>query len=374
LRNGFSIGGISVTKKIAFITNGFSDKEFSSGGLKLNFMLLQELIQQGYEIDVYAKRYYKVSEIAGLKTYAYDDFKAEPYEFILSGNGIHPAHVTYMHDHTNLFRFKNMYSPFARTLYKIFNRKAFLKRVQEDRERKEILHNTNKIIVSSEILKQDYIKNYGLDESKFVIIPPPVIIQPVLTTQQNNDNFIFGLSAVGFDRKGGYRTLKAAAILKKFCKKFKVRIIYPKQNVFINLLIKLYNLSENIDIIGCQSDMTKFYSEIDCLLMPSKVEPFGMVATEALTFGKPVILSGIAGAADFVKPGYNGFVVENNEDFCKNLAKAMQKMIELPSEEYARMSKQAYKSINGLDISKFLAKYLNVIEEIKAVLRHFPPR
>lgn len=111
--------------------------------------------------------------------------------------------------------------------------------------------------------------------------------------------------------------------------------------------------------------MMRFYSEIDCLLMPSKVEPFGMVATEALTFGKPVILSGIAGAADFVKSGYNGIVVENNKDFCKNLAKAMRKMIELPSEEYTKMSKEAYASINGLEISKFLAKYLNVIEEIK---------
>lgn len=227
-----------MTKKIAFITNGFSDKEFSSGGLKLNFMLLQELIQQGYEIDVYAKRYYKVSKIQGLNTYDYNEFKAEPYEIILSGNGIYPAHVTYMHDHTNIFRFENMYSPFARAMYKIFNRKAFLKRVQEDRERKEILRNTEKIIVSSEILKQDYIKNYGLDESKFVIIPPPVIIQPALTAQRNKDNFIFGLSAVGFDRKGGYRTLKAAAILKKFCKNFKVRIIYPKSNLLINALIK----------------------------------------------------------------------------------------------------------------------------------------
>lgn len=355
-----------MNKQIAFITNGYADNNFSSGGVKLNFMLLQKFVEAGYSIDVYSKKYYNISGAKGIKIFRFYDFKSPVgYDFVLSGNAVYAADVTYIHDHTNIFRFKHMYSPLFQILYKIFKPKDLKYRLNEDIERNNVLHNTKKIIVSSEILKRDYIENYGLPEDKFVLLPPPVILKSQIQKRQSDKDFVFGLSAVGFERKGGYITLKAAAKLKKLCKNFKVKIIYPQKNFFINFLIKLYNLQDNVEFIGCQADMSAFYNDIDCLLMPSKVEPFGMVATEAMSFGKPVILSKICGAADFIKSGNNGFVVDNNKNYVANLVNAMLEMINLPRDKYNEMSKNALNSVNGFDISDFSLRYTEVMEKLK---------
>lgn len=359
-----------MNKKIAFLTNGFADKNFSSGGLKLNFMLIQKLIDNGYCIDVYAKRFYTECDTAGITPHVFEDFNPdEKYDFVLSGNAIFPADVTYIHDHTNIFRFKHMYGPIMQKLYKIFNKKSLNKRLQEDRERQEILNNTKKIIVSSEILKLDYINNYKLDENKFEIIQPPITLESSITVQPASPppptNFIFGLCAVGFERKGGYITLDAAAKLKRTIKNFKIKIIYPKKNLLIRYLIFVKGLKNNIEIINFQKDMTNFYNEIDCLLMPSKVEPFGMVATEAMSHKKPAIVSKLSGAADLIKPGFNGFIVDNEENFSENLTKVMKTIVEMPKDEYKEISKNAFLSVKDLDISRFLTRYLNVMYQTK---------
>ena len=54
--------------------------------------------------------------------------------------------------------------------------------------------------------------------------------------------------------------------------------------------------------------------------MPSLIEPFGMVAAEALSVGCPVITAGHCGAADYIKNGVNGYLYEGNSS--ENLAEA----------------------------------------------------
>lgn len=354
-----------LNRRIAFVTNGYSNKNFSSGGVKLNFMLLQKFVEAGYNVDVYSNNFYDVSQTKGIRTFDMRELKSiEQYELVLSSNAIYPADVTYIHDHTNIFRFKHMYNPIRRCLYRIFKPRAFLCRIDKDKKRNKVLLNTKKIIVSSEILKSDYVNNYNLNEDKFIVIPPPVVLPSEVVEQPVNKTFVFGLSAVGFTRKGGYITLDAISRMKRKRKDFKVRIIYPEKNLFINFLIFINGLKDNIEIINCQKDMTEFYNGIDCLLMPSKLEPFGMVAIEAMVSGKPVIVSKIAGAADFVRNGYNGYVVDNSRNFSANLADAMQKMLEIPYKDYKIMCENAFTSVKSLDVTNFFKRFMNLIESI----------
>lgn len=48
----------------------------------------------------------------------------------------------------------------------------------------------------------------------------------------------------------------------------------------------------------------------DCLVLPSRLESFGMVVLEALAAGLPVIASTHAGASCVIRPGINGWIVE----------------------------------------------------------------
>lgn len=356
-----------MNKKIAFIADGFSDRNFTSGGLKLNFMLLAQLVARGYEVHVFAKHYYKQIEADGFVVHDFKDFvNKEDFSFVLSAQAMGAADITYLHDHTNIFRFNNLYGRFAKFVNQIFRKTQLEKRRKFDEVIKENLKNTGKIIVSSEILKQDYVENFNIPEDRFVIIPPPIFIKSQVSgVKPPAGKFIFGISAVGFERKGGYVTLHAIAKLKKKCKNFKVIIIYPKVNCFIKTIIFLQGLRNYVEFIPCQENMEEFYTKINALLMPSKVEPFGMVTTEAMSFGKPAIVSGISGAADIVKDGENGLIAENDKNFAENLSKAMQKMIELSENEYQRMSENAVETVKTFDITTFTDKYIKVIDNLK---------
>jgi glycosyltransferase involved in cell wall biosynthesis len=52
------------------------------------------------------------------------------------------------------------------------------------------------------------------------------------------------------------------------------------------------------------------YAAADIFIFPTFYDAFGMVITEAMASGLPVITSGMAGAAELIDNGVNGFVVE----------------------------------------------------------------
>ena len=60
-----------------------------------------------------------------------------------------------------------------------------------------------------------------------------------------------------------------------------------------------------------QSDLPKVYSDGAIFVLPSIADGFGMVVTQALACGLPVIVTDNVGAKDIVIEGVNGYVVPN---------------------------------------------------------------
>ena len=56
-----------------------------------------------------------------------------------------------------------------------------------------------------------------------------------------------------------------------------------------------------------QSQLRRYYSASDALVVPSLYESFGLVAVEALACGTPVIASGVGELGSLVQKGKNGF-------------------------------------------------------------------
>ena len=59
-----------------------------------------------------------------------------------------------------------------------------------------------------------------------------------------------------------------------------------------------------------RSELNAHYNCADVLVFPTLADGFGMVVTEAFANGLPVITTSRAGAADFVRHGENGLIVE----------------------------------------------------------------
>jgi len=85
-----------------------------------------------------------------------------------------------------------------------------------------------------------------------------------------------------------------------------------------------------------------------CLLLTSRIEPYGVVLHEAAAAGLPILCSDFAGAAPgMVQDGYNGWIVPAG--YIDSWARAMTRMSALPPQRLAAMS----------DMSRAIAARLN---------------
>lgn len=81
----------------------------------------------------------------------------------------------------------------------------------------------------------------------------------------------------------------------------------------------------NIKFVGQVTDakLKNYYKDSIALIFPQE-EDFGLVAIEAMSFGKPVIAYKKGGALDFVKDGETGVFFENQT--VKSLSKAIKRL------------------------------------------------
>lgn len=63
-------------------------------------------------------------------------------------------------------------------------------------------------------------------------------------------------------------------------------------------LRKLAGDAPNIKFIGPEKDPAAFYTQVDCVIIPSRWEAFGLVASEAMAAGRVVIASDIDGLTE----------------------------------------------------------------------------
>ena len=72
-------------------------------------------------------------------------------------------------------------------------------------------------------------------------------------------------------------------------------------------------VGERVHFLGARIDVRPFYAAADCLILPSRYDPFPNTAIEALAMGLPVIVSSRCGAAEVVTPGESGWVCEPDD-------------------------------------------------------------
>jgi glycosyltransferase involved in cell wall biosynthesis len=79
------------------------------------------------------------------------------------------------------------------------------------------------------------------------------------------------------------------------------------------------NLSQHVTFLGHRTDMRSFYDQCDFICVPSRQEPFGRIAIEAMARGKPVIASAIGGLKEIISHEKDGILIPigDNEAFAR---------------------------------------------------------
>ena len=84
-------------------------------------------------------------------------------------------------------------------------------------------------------------------------------------------------------------------------------------------------IGDRVHFAGVRQQLETWYPAGDFLVMPSRMDTFGLVVLEAMAAGLPVVISGRVGAADLVRPGENGLILSEDPSVAemKNALAAM---------------------------------------------------
>lgn len=358
-------------KRVAFIVSEYNENVYYGGGEKVNSYIIDELINRGYTVDIFAelihiKESQKVNIIKRDKNFDKDFNKViKDYDLVLSTNIEYPSEITYSHSHSFMWK-KNIFVLLFQRMFSKSGKAKYEKYKIAFKNSKK----TPKIVVSSNIIKEDYLKNYKIPKEHLFILPPGVDYKEKDVVLPNKECFNFGLVGKSFTKKGAFLTLLAVFLLKKSNRNFKVKIInrdYYKRKrhaILINLLVKILGIKKYVDFLPLQNSMENFYKSIDALLVPSLKEPFGLVVTEAMIYSKPVISGSLCGAADLIADNKNGMIADFSKLFkIKPLTDKMIKMMDLSDEEYISMAEKGYETVKNMSYTKFAKEYIDLAEK-----------
>lgn len=183
---------------------------------------------------------------------------------------------------------------------------------REDRRiarRRAEWHAADTVIANSEFTKRTYVAA-GLDGAKVRVVPygaPPPVSRDIALDGPPQSAPLQLLWAGTFGiRKGAHYLLEA----------------WRKNNFGTHARLRVHgavtlpprvlaSLPAGVELGGSipREQLMDVYRRSDALIFPTLCDGFGLVVTEAFSRGLPVITTDCAGAADLVRPGENGLIV-----------------------------------------------------------------
>jgi glycosyltransferase involved in cell wall biosynthesis len=335
--------------KICFVLNNFVGTSFAGGGGKVSYRVIRKFADSGHCVDIIcgsttAPSYPGINKIIvvdkpyGKEPSQLETFFAEVrrltegqgYEAIVSDSITPYADISFLQYHSLAHRLRLHR---LTGLFRMIGRAGRVRRYRSWAGR-----GPRRFIAVSRTIKDDYSANLCIPPDRIGVVYPGVDVTDVTSggtsagppTSRTDGAFTFGFVATGFSSKGGYLFFRALASLARQGYRCKARIVYPQfeRRPGMRLLAKVMGISDRIEFLPYQKNVKAFYGSLQCIVMPSLHEAFGLVALEAMANGLPVIVSDAAGASEIVQDGVNGLVFAMRGNAAGNLRRKMAYVLE----------------------------------------------
>lgn len=161
------------------------------------------------------------------------------------------------------------------------------------------------IVIVAGTVPRDLILNEGC--KRVEIVPMGCDIPESDKIKEFPKEFRVGyLGAIGPD-KGLYYLIKAWELLDY--RDGSTLLFAGQYSDNLAMVINKYASRGRFHLMGYIKNVADLYNNISVYVQPSATEGFGIEVVEAMSYGRPVICSNGAGAADLVEDGSTGFVV-----------------------------------------------------------------
>lgn len=203
-------------------------------------------------------------------------------------------------------------------------------------------------------------KNWG-DFDHISIIPNPLASLP---TEQSNLNFGRGICVGSLNHNKGYDLL-IDALAEVAEVNWHVDVYGRGTNAHLLEKAKKQNISFNqLCFKGESHNIEREYLTADFLILSSRTEGFGMVLTEAMSYGLPCIAFDCPnGPRYIIDDGENGFLVDPENT--SKLGEAITKMIRLSNSQKAKFSNNSQKTSQKYAIKHIGKRWNELFQNLK---------
>lgn len=111
----------------------------------------------------------------------------------------------------------------------------------------------------------------------------------------------------GFARKGLAAAIEALKIANH---RSYWLLVVGKDREAARFMAQAAPLGDRVRFLGARDDVRPLYAAADCLILPTRYDPFPNTVLEALAMALPAIVSTQCGAAEIIEPGVNGWLCE----------------------------------------------------------------
>lgn len=241
--------------------------------------------------------------------------------------------------------------------------------------------NLNMYVVTPSKWLADCVQKSVLFEQKKVLIIPNGLdtnlfkptnkeeARKILNLPQNKKIITFGALEMNSDSNKGYYLLKEA--LKRY-----INSGIMKERLYFSVIGDIQNnnfgkiggvATRFFGVINNDNLLSLIYSASDVIIIPSKVEAFGQIASEAFSCGTPVVAFNTSGLKDIVDHKKNGYLAEPYDP--EGLAEGIAWILEDNDKLNKLRNAARYKALSEFDIKKVSKKYTLLY---KAILENRP--
>lgn len=359
--NGISAGNV----RVAMVVRHFS----TSGGLELYaHKVVEGLLNLGFDVTVICEENQsrlsaenlKVVEFSGVKgskrkqlTQVFEAAtravaQSGPFDIVHSQHcPVVGANVATFHNHT-VARLSRIGAR-AEAVLNDFKRSFIPAYKMRQHHDEELCRHARCLIFPAKIMQKDFYTTFDFLENNnvpYVVANPGADLakneagspgghsaDPDRTEQfhshSNNEPFSFLFVGRGFRKKGLDVLLAACKILRERKRNFVLNIAGLKLKPIDKIRLDVLGLSGTVNYLGFCRDMNAVYARSEVLILPSRLEPFGMAPIQAMQHGLVPIVSKLAGVAEVLTDGHDALLLNENLSACE-LANLMEQLIDQP--------------------------------------------
>lgn len=216
------------------------------------------------------------------------------------------------------------------------------------------------IVTWSRWAADSVVEDYGIDPRKVHVIHPGVDVAQFTPRDHDRIPGPLRILFVGgdFSRKGGYDLLKAMQHLGRDAE---LDIVTSSPPSWLPKGARVHALGHD------DPELFGLYARADVFALPARAECFGLVVTEAMASGIPVVACDVGAVAELVVDGHNGLLVPPADPV--RLAEALRTLADRPELRRAMGKRGRRMAEQGHDAGRNCAAIIDLLRETASSTR-----